>query len=62
MDGELDYESFAGGLLWGLALVLTLIRFEVWLRRSPPPAPPDPFETLRWEVLQAAREMTRDAT
>lgn len=59
---ELDYESFALGLLWGVLLVLTLIRFELWLARPPRrPAPPDPFETMRWEVLQAARDVTRDA-
>lgn len=56
-----DYESFALGLLWGIALMLVLIRLELWNGPRHRPPPPDPFDTLRWEVLQAARDATRDA-
>jgi hypothetical protein len=58
---ELDLESFDLGLIWGIALVVVLIRFELWLHRPTRPAPADPFDTLRWEVLQAARQVTQDA-
>ena len=56
-----EWTRFAAGLIWGMGLILWLIRFELWLERRPAPAPADPFETMRWEVLQAARDVTRDA-
>jgi hypothetical protein len=61
VNDDVDWESFAAGLIWGIGLVFALVRLELWLRRPAQLPPPDPFETLRWEVLQAAREATRDA-
>lgn len=45
------------GLVWGIAITILLIRYEMWLRRTPDPEPVDPFDTLRWEVLHSAREV-----
>jgi hypothetical protein len=56
MEGD-DVEWFWSGLLWGIVLIVTLIRFEMWLRRPPEPVPVDPFDTLRWEVLRSARDV-----
>lgn len=55
MEGDVDVESFWAGLLWGIVLVATLIRFEIWLRRPPVVEAVDPFDTLRWDVLHSAR-------
>lgn len=55
--GDIDVESLWAGLLWGMAILLLLIRLELWLRRPPQTPPPDPFETLRWEVLHSARDV-----
>ena len=57
MDGDVDVESFWSGLLWGIVLVVTLVRFEVWLRRPPTPVPVDPFEALRWDVHREVRDI-----
>lgn len=57
MEGDVDIESFWAGLIWGIAIIFTLIRFEMWLRRPPIVAPVDPFDTLRWDVLNSARQV-----
>lgn len=57
MDGNVDVESLWIGIIWGFAIILTLIRFEMWLRRPRQPAPVDPFETLRWDVHRSARDI-----
>ena len=57
MDADIDVESLWAGLLWGMAILLLLIRLEMWLRRPPQPAPVDPFDTLRWDVLRDARNV-----
>lgn len=62
MNSDVDWESYALGLIAGIGLVLWLIRFELWLERRPRPAPADPFENLRWEVHAAARQVIEDAT
>jgi len=57
MESDLEAEWFWSGLLWGIVLILTLIRFEMWLRRPRPPAVADPFEALRWDMHRSAREI-----
>lgn len=57
MEGDIDVESFWIGLIWGFAIILTLIRFELWLRRPPLQTPIDPFDALRWDVLHSARNI-----
>lgn len=61
MNDDVDWESLAIGLIWGIGIVFALVRLEIWARRPRPAGPVDPFETLRWEVHQAARDATRDA-
>lgn len=57
MNDDVDIESFWLGIVWGILIVLTLVRFEMWLDRPRPPAPVDPFDALRWEVLRSARDI-----
>lgn len=59
-DGE--WEAFFNGLAWGVVLVFSLVRYELWLQRRVVrrPAPTDPFDVMRWEVLAAARQATRE--
>lgn len=59
-DGE--WEAFFNGLAWGVVLVFSLVRYELWLQRRHQvrPVPVDPFDTLRWDVLAAARQATRE--
>lgn len=58
MGDEIDVESFGIGILWGIVIVILLIRFETWLRRPPKPQPIDPFDALKWDVLNEARTIT----
>jgi len=57
MESDLEVESFWAGILWGIVITVTLIRFETWLRRTRPPAVTDPFEAMRWEMHRSARQI-----
>jgi hypothetical protein len=63
-DGDVDWTSFGPGLIWGIAILLTAIRFEVWLTtrtKRTPPRPVDPFDAARWDVLAEVRAILDQA-
>lgn len=55
---EVDWKSFLVGVIWGLAIQAWLTVLDRLAQQQPPrPAPLDPFERERWDVLADARRI-----